>query len=151
LYGKNYAGGLIFYLDVINCNGLVIAITEQSSGIQWYNGSFIVTGATSSVIGAGQANTIAIVSSQGVGSYAAQLCVDLVLNGYSDWFLPSIDAMTEIDNNLHQNGYGNFIGLHWSSTEDNNNKAWRYNFTGTGPYPVDKSITNPNVRAVRAF
>lgn len=142
LYGKNYAGGLIFYLDTINCNGLVAAPTDQSSGIQWYNGSYILTGANGYVIGTGQANTTAIVLAQGVGNYAAQLCDDLNLNGYSDWFLPSKLELDEMLNNISIH-----VGvMYWSSSEADANFA---DLVGPEPYP-NKHMLVP-VRAVRSF
>jgi hypothetical protein len=61
------------------------ATADQNIGIHWYNGSYVVTGATGTAIGTGQANTTAIVTIQEAGSYAAQLCYSydclaLVLN-----------------------------------------------------------------------
>jgi hypothetical protein len=47
------------------------------------------------VIGTGNTNTNLIVAVQGNGNYAAKICYDLVLNGYSDWFLPSRDEPDE--------------------------------------------------------
>lgn len=152
-------GGVVFWLDPAdNKHGLVCAIYDQSTGIQWYNGSYTTTGATGIAIGTGQVNTSAIVSSQGAGSYAAQLCDDLNLNDYSDWFLPSKDELNEmylnkssIDATATANGGVVFTtNLYWSSTEYNNNYAWKQVFSIGGQNNYRKSTTD-RVRAVRAF
>ena len=41
--GDTVQGGIIFYLDPSGCHGLVCALTDQSSGAPWYNGSYIDT------------------------------------------------------------------------------------------------------------
>ena len=102
--GDSYQGGKIAYIlqsgdpgyIAGQVHGLIAAATDQSTGIQWYNGSYTVTGATATVLGTGNANTNTIVAVQGAGSYAAQLCYDLVLNGYSDWYLPSKDELNKL-------------------------------------------------------
>ena len=89
--GVSYRGGKIAYFDHTGKHGLIVAPTDQSSiqgnVVRWNNGSDIVTGAIGTAIGTGKSNTEAIVAAQGNGSYAAQICHDLVLNGYDDWFL----------------------------------------------------------------
>ena len=128
-YNKKYsigdtgpAGGLIFYDKGSYSNGwqyLEAAPSDQSTGIQWYNGSYTTTGATATAIGTGAANTQAIVASQGAGSYAAELCADLTLGGYSDWFLPSEDELNQMYVNLKEQGRGGFASAwYWSSSEN---------------------------------
>ena len=41
--GDTHQGGIIFYLDASGCHGLISAPSDQSTGIQWYNGSNIKT------------------------------------------------------------------------------------------------------------
>jgi len=90
-------GGIVFWVDPTDdTKGLVCATVDQSVGVHWYNGTYTTTGATETAIGTGQVNTIAIVNNQGAGTYAAQLCNDLSLNGYSDWHLPSKDELTAV-------------------------------------------------------
>lgn len=72
--GQIYSGGIIFYIDSTRQHGLVAAKTDQHSGIQWYNGKFVVTGATNKMIGSGQENTNKIISALGEGEYAASIC-----------------------------------------------------------------------------
>ena len=93
LWGKLYQGGLIFYLDTTDGTGLVSALSDQSAGVQWYNGGNLTTNATGAAIGTGQANTDSIISNQGAGNYAAYICDTLTLNAFTDWFFPSKDEL----------------------------------------------------------
>jgi len=147
--GSNYQGGIVAYIDETGKHGLIAAPSDQSTGSQWYNGSYIITGATGTAIGTGKSNTTRIIQAQGEGGYAAKLCDDLVLNGYSDWYLPSKDEL----NILYQNK--NLIGgfttdYYWSSSENDTNDAWyQYFYIGNQNY-LYKYCTY-RVRAVRAF
>ena len=154
LYGKTYQGGLIFYVDPINGNGLVAAPDDLVS-IAWWNGSIIVTGATDPSIGAGQANTTLIINAQGPGVYAASACDSYVSGGYDDWFLPSLQELDAILNNLISAGLGNLgpTDWYWSSTQ------WVVNPEGAGFLNNELGSTFPglitsatvSVRPVRAF
>ena len=147
--GDRYTGGIIFYLDGRG-GGLVCAEEDQSTGIQW-GGRGTEIGNTSTAVGAGAANTVAIVSKLGNGNYAAKLCYDLVLNGYDDWFLPSKDELNLMFKNLHEQGIGEFgDGTYWSSSESNPNSAWRLYFPKPWLYPNYKN-NSYRIRAVRVF
>jgi len=150
--GQSYQGGKIAYIDKTGKHGLIAAPSDQIAGIQWDNGTFPndhVTGATGTAIGTGQANTAAIVKAQGPGNSAAKLCDDLVLNGYSDWYLPSRDELNQLY--LNQTVVGGFAYLdYWSSSEYDSNYALGQSFGSGYPYSFSKSETLA-VRAVRAF
>jgi uncharacterized protein (TIGR02145 family) len=150
--GDTYQGGIIFSISGTypNQHGLVCTPADQSTGKSWYNGTYVATGATATAVGTGQANTNTIVSVQGTGSYAAQICNDLVLNGYSDWFLPSIGELTLMYTNLKANGLGNLSNArYWSSSEIDANFASGYYFNG-GQESFNKFYSG-YVRAVRTF
>jgi uncharacterized protein DUF1566 len=160
LYGATYAGGLIFYFNTTDGTGLVAAESDLSSTLPWDPnapaGGFLQTNETLTAIGTGAANTAGIIADLGDGSYAAKACADLTLNEFSDWFLPSIDELQDIWENLHNVGLGNLTnGFYWSSseTENSGNQAWHADFTNpdvffsTGAFKDDQD----NVRAVRAF
>ena len=148
------AGGLIFYDKGSYSDGwryLEAAPSDQGTGIQWYNGSYVTTGAIGTAIGTGQANTTAIVTIQGAGNYAAQFCNDLTVGGYSDWFLPSKDELNLMYTNLKVAGVGGFADTnYWSSSEDYAGSEWAQNFSSGGQGYGNGDYTF-RVRAVRAF
>ncbi len=155
--GVSYQGGKVAYIlqegdpgyVTGEIHGLIAAPTDQSTGIQWYNGSNTVTGATATALGAGQGNTNTIVASQGAGNYAAKLCADLDLGGYTDWYLPSKDELNKLY--LNKVVVGGFASAYyWSSTEYANDIAWSQYFANGGLSQHFKNATN-YVRAVRAF
>jgi hypothetical protein len=155
--GQSYEGGIIAYLFqtgvpgyiVGEIHGLIVAPNDQGS-VRWHNGSFSVTGAISTALGSGAANTVTIVAAQGIGSYAAQLCNDLILSGYSDWYLPSKDELAKLCSN--QSTIGGFAAnWYWSSSEINSTFAWLQNFSsGIQGSGISKGNVYP-IRAVRLF
>ena len=155
--GDSYGGGIVAYIlqsgdtgyDANVQHGLIAATADQSIGIQWNNGSFVATGATGTAIGTGQANTTAIVTIQGAGSYAAQLCNDLTAGGYNDWFLPSKDELNKLY--INKDAIGGFAGsYYWSSSEGSTDYAWIQYFHNGNQYYGYK-YDDERVRAVRAF
>jgi hypothetical protein len=148
--GQSYQGGIIAYIDSTGQHGLIAATADQSEGIQWWNGTNIVTGATGTAIGTGLTNTNAIIAAQGSGSYAASIARAYNGGGYTDWFLPSKDELNQLYVNRVAIGGFNDSNYYWSSTEYDNNFAWnQYFFNGSQSYG---SKYYPNyVRAVRAF
>lgn len=147
LYGVSYQGGIIFYVDTANCFGLVAATADQDSSI--WGGSWSII--TTAGVRTGQANTTAIVANTGTLLTAAKECNDLTVNGQSDWFLPSKDALDAMYSNLHALGLGNFVaGDYWSSTESGFINANSVDF-GTGVGSNTSKSSQLSVRAVRSF
>jgi hypothetical protein len=146
-----YQGGIKFYVDNTGQHGLIAAPNDQSIGVEWSYGSFILTNAIGTAIGAGKANTSTIVTTIGAGSYAAKICDDLVLNGYDDWFLPSKDELDALYK--QRNMVGGFApSYYWSSSESSASSAWAQDFMNgiqnSGPAKLRNEF---NVRAIRAF
>ena len=95
---------------------------------------------------------------------AANICANLTLGGYSDWFLPSKDELNLIWLNLvdpdgdtfnsgfgDTNNLGGFVSnLYWSSTEYDSNSAWIH-FLGHGDQVTFNKNSTNHVRAIRAF
>ena len=156
--GDTYAGGVVFYVDASGCHGLVAAPTDQSSSAVWGCYGIAVAGADGTAIGTGYQNTIDIEAAAcSAPGNPADICANLSLAGYTDWFLPSKDEL----NLMYQNiGPGNALGLgnvggfanngYWSSTEYDNNYAWFFNFYN-GYANVNYKYDTFYVRAVRAF
>ena len=115
--GQSYQGGTIFYIDATGQHGLIAAQTDIPA-IKWSVGpTYISTGATATAIGSGNANTNAIIASQGAGSYAAEACADLVSGGYSDWYLPSADELKLLYANIAIYAGMNVATRYWTSSE----------------------------------
>jgi hypothetical protein len=149
LIGSNYSGGLVFYNDG-NSHGLVCASTDQSTGAEWGCNGTTISG-TSTAINTGAANTNAIVAGCTTAGIAAKICYDLVLNTYSDWYLPSKDELNFMYVNLQTQSIGGFASSsYWSSSELNNVAAWLQMFYNGTQSNAGKYST-PYVRAVRAF
>ena len=130
----------------ISFNGtLYVHPTDNSTGIQWYNGSYITTNATSTTDGS--ANTDSIVKYQSAGAYAAYLCDTLTAFGHSDWYLPAKDELNALYQNKDVIG-GFSSNYYWSSTEYDNSNAWDQGFGSGNQYSLVKFIY-VRVRCVR--
>ena len=155
--GQSYQGGIIAYIFQSGDtgyvageqHGLICATVDQSPGIQWYNGTYIDTGATGTAIGTGSANTDAIIAAQGSASYAASIARYYNGGGYTDWFLPNKDELNQLY--VNRAAIGEFANnYYWSSTGDGYEGAWlQYFFDGV--QANDNKANAYGVRAVRAF
>jgi hypothetical protein len=156
--GDNYGGGKVAYIlqsgdpgyVAGQTHGLIAAASDQSTGIQWYNGSFTTTGAIGTSIGSGLANTTTIINSQGnTGSYAGKICRDYTGGGYTDWYLPSKDELNKLY--INKNAIGGFTNFnYWSSTESDYYGAWYQGLVNGSQSSSLKYVAN-YVRAVRFF
>jgi hypothetical protein len=157
IIGQNYQGGIVFYFynssDIGfvegETHGLIAAPSDQSTGIIWGSATNKI-GTTDSWIGKGNENTNKIIANQGAGNYAAELCSNLVLNGYSDWFLPSREELRVLHGNKTIVG-GFSPTMYWSSTEVDYSNAWMVWLEDGNTYDKYSKQSNGRVRAIRAF
>jgi hypothetical protein len=147
--GEHLNGGYIFYVDETGEHGLVCAPSDQDLSALW--GNCTPAGAAGKAVGTGIKNTTDIVLGCQAEGIAAKICYDLELDGYNDWFLPSIDELFFMYENLHEKGLGGFEdSYYWSSTQDRHG-AWVVSFfygSRSNHGRIEYSI---RTRAIRAF
>jgi hypothetical protein len=150
--GALYQGGIIFHVFqpgdygyvIGESHGLIAAQSDQSTSASW----ICQESATGTAIGTGYQNTVNVMASC-PGASAVKICYDLVLNGYSDWYLPSKDELNILY--LNRDIIGGFTGESYlsSSKSDNSVYVWDQNFLsgwqqGNFAYML-------YVRAIRSF
>ena len=159
LYGNFYEGGLIFYLDINDVHpsfeGLVASQNDQSTAALW-GCSVLIVGADGVAIGTGNQNTINIDNQCMDSGIPADICINLTLNNFSDWWLPSEDELNEMYLNIGQGAsapntnVGGFADKrYFSSTYVDGFGGRMIDFTD-GSKTLDEG-PDVHVRAARAF
>jgi len=147
--GSSMLGGIVFYIDGTGQHGLVCAPSDQGT-FPWGCYGTDISG-TSIALGTGMANTLAIVNGCSQRPIASSVCNDLALNGYDDWYLPSMNELSLMYQNLRTQNLGHFSNVYyWSSSQVSSGYAWAVNFTSGVLSDFNKS-SSYRVRAVRAF
>lgn len=157
------AGGLIFYVNpnyaADGWRYLEAAPFDQSAGAKWGCFRTEVAGARGTGVGTGRQNTIDIEAACATPGSAADLCANCSLNGFHDWFLPSIEELAQMYLNLKVTGVYDFGASgfadnysYWSSTQRSADMAYHLDFADNGlrQHYDDKDYPR-RVRAVRAF
>jgi hypothetical protein len=148
--GNGPAGGKVFYVTAGGLHGLEAAPADQSSSSVWCYSTTTISGARGTAVGTGAANTAAIVAGCGDADTAAKIADAYVLNGYTDWFLPSKDELNALY--LQKVVVGGFSGnYYFSSSEYSSSSAWVQYFTNGSQINQFGKYDGLYVRAVRAF
>ena len=159
--GDAYQGGIIAYIFqdgdpgyIANeQHGLIAAPSDQSEGTTWGCYGTQISGADGTDLGTGAQNTIDIENDCTEIGIAADICANLSLGGYNDWYLPSKDELNKLYINRVAVG-GFLINAHyWSSSEYNpvNNTAWVQIFNSNGDQGAPTKNIDYRVRAIRDF
>ncbi|MCB0744020.1 MAG: hypothetical protein KDC67_08960, partial [Ignavibacteriae bacterium] len=155
--GDSYQGGKIFWLDNSGEHGLIVALFDQSAGMNWSTSISTTTGATGDGVGAGLMNSVLIIASNASASSAAKVCADYAFSQggiqlYGDWYLPSPNELRLLHNQKAAVG-GVINYIYWSSQESSFSQAKAVDMAA-GTFAAStylKSTSTIRVRAIRKF
>ena len=161
--GMKAFGGVIFYIDKTKKHGLVVSV--ENIGGDWskyiwgcYGSS--IDGAEGIKIGAGRINTNAIANTCADELNAAQACLDYHGEGFTDWYLPSLEELEMISVNLGEDSEfsaeTNFDNCNYLTSSQIKNKKHRSNYAWSVNVVENYSMfsyksTKQKIRPIRAF
>ena len=156
--GDSYGGGLVAYIYQSSdsgyvagqVHGIIAAKTDQGTASWGCEGTLI---GTTNGLGKGKFNTEQIIAKCSDTATAAKICKALTLNGYSDWYFPSLDEMKQLRLNLHLKGLGNFRTdlSYFASTETSATTAHEFYISSAATGGINKQGNKMAVRAIRYF
>jgi hypothetical protein len=155
--GNSYGGGIVAYIFQATdpgyvegqIHGLITSQFDLGQSTWGCYGTYI--GGTSTAFGTGMDNTLIIVNGCSQNNIASLICYNLGINGYDDWYLPSLDELKILYTNKNLIGGFDPYSYYWSSSEINNNTAYGVSFDSGFIKDRTKHNTANRVRAVRTF
>jgi|APGre2960657404_1045060.scaffolds.fasta_scaffold04402_2 hypothetical protein len=147
--GDSVGGGLFVLED--SGYAYISAAADQSDKAPWGCRDLNIDG-TLPEIGTGESNTNQIISVCTQSGTSAEICEKLTLNGYSDWFLPSLNELEQMYIQLASKGFGGFANQsYWSSTQYDPSDAYTIDFNNGNANNHRKDQTNRHTRAMRRY
>ena len=153
------AGGIVFYDKGIFSDGwryMEVAPASTQLSAQWGALDENIPGIESE-LGSGRENTRIIVEHLNLRrerDRAAQVCQNMDFGGFNDWFLPSLNELDLMYDNLKLIGLGDFGNRwYWSSSSEKDkggHNSWCKGFSNGNLYNISRSQIQ-TVRAIRAF
>jgi len=145
--GENFGGGIIFYMDTKQIHGMVVC--ENDLGTFKFGCNQTPNPNNKTHLGAGQLNTEDFTKVCKDSLTAMNICQNLILNSYNDWFLPSKDELNLLyENKLLAKMGGKF---YWSSSQVTSTTSWVQDFFTGQQSSVLLNTNNFIVRAIRQF
>ena len=151
-------GGVVFWLDSTGQHGLVVAMSDVATSVQWgCSGQDLpnVPNVPTSPVGLGAEIGDGFNNTNDILNDCPTAPAALAARSLgAQWFLPSAKELKKIYDNRTTlegvSGFSPFSNYYWSSTENVTSNAWNQNFGDGGQFFINKSYSS-NVRAVRAF
>lgn len=117
------AGGIVFYISdgggnrIRGRHGMEAAPVDQGMA-PWGCAKTEIRGAEGTEIGTGAQNTQAILSQCTEPGTAAAIADSYELNGYTDWYLPSLKELVQLYNTANKHGVGGNTYMSSTATTD---------------------------------
>jgi ribosomal protein L7/L12 len=121
--GSRHYGGIVFYIDKAN-NYCLVASEKNYKEMVWGNTKVSWNFGTLTSIDTGYSNSVSILKHVSTKKEflfinkelmtAARFCLNLSVNNYSDWFLPSSEELQLLFKNIIN--YNHKTGTYWTSS-----------------------------------
>jgi hypothetical protein len=165
--GEEFGGGIVFhvYRDAAgNEHGLIVSKYEPPMMSNWGKVNNLGIGVTARSTWNGMANSLAIQLQPGPpnSTCAAMICLQLVEEGFNDWYLPSTTEILLLANNRFTvnkvlSQITNSIEVlphdkvYFTSTEYSNDQCFYFNAFDIGNGPKSLGSNLASIRPIRGF